>query len=332
MSCWWGIWGNNWSAVPRMFASSKLEFIELFSRAGVLFVHQNHVNRLAKDKIVDADGSLLLYEALGGKARGFSKLRLTKYGEPWPLRCYLAAGMVRKRCFVSKRLIEWWFPVIQDGLMNFLLFPSCKNLGFRKPLALASLFTGVLIRLGWGSIPFHDFHSSPHCKKFQRSSCQELGHTIWSSAYKTQGLFNWLLGKRGAKPGGTQTLRWRNASTPLYNAINSKPFYTGCVCEKFETMRKAREHETELGREFVPGALASQTPKRISPPAPPATLAPAPLGPIPLAPLAAPPRAAPSDADRALQIAPELPQKLLKLLESSEATRMRRMRLPGHSE
>jgi len=89
-----------------MFASSKLEFIELFSRAGVLFVHQNHVNRLAKDKIVDADGSLLLYEALGGKARGFSKLRLTKYGEPWPLRCYLAAGMVRKRCFVSKRLIE----------------------------------------------------------------------------------------------------------------------------------------------------------------------------------------------------------------------------------
>ena len=89
-------------------------------------------------------------------------------------------------------------------------------------------------------------------------------------------------------------------------------------------MRKAREHETELGREFVPGALASQTPKRISPPAP--------LGPIPLAPLAAPPRAAPSDADRALQIAPELPQKLLKLLESSEATRMRRMRLPGHSE
>lgn len=97
-------------------------------------------------------------------------------------------------------------------------------------------------------------------------------------------------------------------------------------------MRKAREHETELGREFVPGALASQTPKRISPPAPPATLAPAPLGPIPLAPLAAPPRAAPSDADRALQIAPELPQKLLKLLESSEATRMRRMRLPGHSE
>ncbi|CAL1172180.1 unnamed protein product [Cladocopium goreaui] len=130
-----------------------------------------------KDKIVDADGSLLLYEALGGKARGFSKLRLTKYGE--------------------------------------------------------------------------------------------LGHTIWSSAYKTQGLFNWLLGKRGAKPGG---------------------------------------------------ALASQTPKRISPPAPPATLAPAPLGPIPLAPLAAPPRAAPSDADRALQIAPELPQKLLKLLESSEAS------------
>ena len=91
--------------------------------------------------------------------------------------------------------------------MNFLLFPSCKNLGFRKPLALASLFTGVLIRLGWGSIPFHDFHSSPHCKKFQRSCCQELGHTIWSSAYKTQGLFNWLLGKRGAKPGGTQTLR-----------------------------------------------------------------------------------------------------------------------------
>ena len=242
MSCWWGIWGNNWGAVLRMFHSSKLEFIELFSRAGVLFVHQNHVNRLAKDKIVDADGSLLLYEALGGKARGFSKLRLTKYGEPWPLlRCYLAAGMVFKRCFVSKRLIEWWFPVIQDGLMNFLSFPSCKNLGFRKPLALASLFTGVLIRLGWGSIPFHDFHSSPHCKKFQRSSCQELGHTIWSSAYKTQGLFNWLLGKRGAKPGGTQTLRWRNASTPLYNAINSKPFYTGCLCEKFETMRKARE-------------------------------------------------------------------------------------------
>ena len=44
--------------------------------------HVNVVNRLAKDKIVDADGSLLLYEALGGKARGFGKLRLTKYGEP----------------------------------------------------------------------------------------------------------------------------------------------------------------------------------------------------------------------------------------------------------
>lgn len=40
---------------------------------------------------MDADGSLLLYEALGGKSRGFSKLRLTKYGEPWPLLCYLGA-------------------------------------------------------------------------------------------------------------------------------------------------------------------------------------------------------------------------------------------------
>ncbi|CAK9048555.1 Polycystin-2 (Curly up) (Cup) (Polycystic kidney disease 2 protein homolog) (Transient receptor potential cation channel subfamily P member 2) [Durusdinium trenchii] len=65
-----------------------------------------------KDKIVDPDGSLLLYEALGGKARGRAKLKLTKY--------------------------------------------------------------------------------------------EDLGHTVWTSAYKTSELFPWLLRQRRGKPGGAK--------------------------------------------------------------------------------------------------------------------------------